>query len=81
MNRLTAYITYVPRLRRTSTEILNKRKTAYLQGSTTSHWPEKVEIKTHPWGFGPGYIAKGFGEIKPTLTETGTIPNERLKVI
>ena len=81
LNRLTCYITYVPRIRRTSTEMLDKRKTAYLQGATTSHWPEKVEVKTYPWGFGPNYIAKGFRQLVPKVTEIGTIPEERLKVI
>lgn len=81
INRLTTYITCVPRNRCTSEEITQKRIQAYLDGSTTSHWPEKVEIKTYPWGFGPRYESRGYGRIQPTLTESGTIPADRLQYI
>lgn len=80
LNRLTAYITYVPRTR-TSVETTERRKQAYYEGATTSHWPEKLEIKKYPWGFGPRYESKGFKQITPSLTSTGSIPEERLKHI
>jgi len=81
LNRLTVYVTYVPRSRRTSEAQLAERKAAYMSGATTSHWPNKVEIKTYPWGFGPAYEAKGFGRITPTLDAEGNIPADRLKYI
>lgn len=80
LDRLTAYITYVPKTRRTDPAQLEERKNAYKKGYTTSHWPNKVEIKTYPWGFGPTYEARGFGQIIPKL-ENGEIPKERLKYI
>jgi len=81
LNRLTVYITYVPRSRRTSEAQLEQRKAAYKNGSTTSHWPNRVEVKTYPWGFGPAYEAKGFGKIAPRLDADGEIPADRLKYI
>lgn len=85
LNRLTAYICYVPRSR--VAEALREshraqRKAVYKAGDTMSHWPDKLERKTYPWGFGPAYEAKGFGRIQPTLdADTGKIPADRLKYI
>jgi hypothetical protein len=79
LNRLTCYITYVPRSR-TNNKIVEKRKKAYINGDTTSHWPEKVEVKTYPWGFGPGYEKKNFKNIIVKLEgNNDVIPSERLK--
>lgn len=74
INRLTAYITFAPILETYNKELRTK---VYLAGDTTSHWPNKVEVKKYPWGFGPNYEAKGFGKIKPE----STIPEERKKYI
>ena len=73
LDRLTAYITMIPK----SVKLKEKRLDAYRNGETCSHWPNKVEIKRYPWGFGPRYIAKGFHKIVP-LPE---IPKERLALI
>jgi ectoine hydroxylase-related dioxygenase (phytanoyl-CoA dioxygenase family) len=81
LNRLTVYVTYVPRSRRTSEMQLTQRTDAYKAGATTSHWPDKVEVKTYPWGFGPAYEAKGFGHLVPRLDINGAIPAERLMFI
>ena len=81
LNRLTVYVTYVPHSRRTSELQLVQRTDAYKAGATTSHWPDKVEVKTYPWGFGPAYEAKGFGQLVPRLDENGAIPAERLRFI
>ena len=80
LNRLTSYITFVPRSR-TNNEIVENRKKAYKDSHTTSHWPNKVEIKTYPWGFGPTYEKRGFKNIKSKLDDNGEIPSERLKYI
>jgi len=80
LNRLTTYVTYSPRSR-TTPEITAKRRQAYLDGITTSHWPEKLEPKTYPWGFGPRYETRGFKQLKPKVSETGGIPEDRLAFI
>jgi ectoine hydroxylase-related dioxygenase (phytanoyl-CoA dioxygenase family) len=74
LDRLTAYITFVPRSRRLNQAQFEERKKVYLEGHTTSHWPNKVEIKRYPWGFGPNYEAKGFKRI----VVNKEIPPERL---
>lgn len=81
VNRLTAYITFVPRTRRLNQEQFEERKEVYKQGETTSHWPNKVEIKRYPWGFGPTYERRGYHSILPKLNSDGTIPEERLALI
>lgn len=48
-NRLTAYITYLPKLVRPN-NILEKRLNAYYNSETTSHWANKCEIKRYLWG-------------------------------
>jgi ectoine hydroxylase-related dioxygenase (phytanoyl-CoA dioxygenase family) len=80
LNRLTAYITFVPRSWRTNQAQFEKRKETYKLGQTTSHWPNKVDVKTYPWGFGPRYVQRGFGKITPTL-ENDTIPQKRLSLM
>ena len=77
LTRLTAYITYVPRSR-TTPEITAQRRQAYVDAVSTSHWPDKLEPKAYPWGFGPRYEARGFGKIKPRLNVDGSIPTDRL---
>jgi ectoine hydroxylase-related dioxygenase (phytanoyl-CoA dioxygenase family) len=74
LDRLTAYITFIPRSRRTNQAQLEKRKEAYLNGNTTSHWPNKVEIKVYPWGFGPTYERRNYKKIEID----SNIPQERL---
>ena len=77
LNRLTAYITFVPKNWRTEPKILEDRKAAYIVGHATSHWPNKVQLKMYPWGFGPMYQRRGFKSIQPNRD----IPEERLGYI
>lgn len=79
-NRLTTYITYLPKSLR-SDNILIKRQQAYLDTKTTSHWANKCEVKKYPWGFKPNYEKKGFGDISCKLDENGFIPDDRLKFL
>lgn len=80
INRLTAYITYLPKEKR-SQEILEKRIEAYKNGKTTSHWANKCELKTYPFGFKTRYESRGFLNIIPKLNENGEIPIERLNLL
>ena len=80
INRLTAYITYLPKDKR-SQEILIKRIEAYKNGKTTSHWANKCELKTYPFGFKTRYESRGFLNIIPNLEENGEIPMERLNLL
>ena len=80
INRLTAYITYLPKEKR-SQEILIKRIEAYKNGKTTSHWANKCELKTYPFGFKTRYESRGFLNIIPKLEENGEIPMERLNLL
>ena len=61
-NRLTAYITYLPKSLR-PLDVLEKRKQAYLDSKTTSHWANKCELKRYPFGFKTNYEKKGFGDL------------------
>ena len=79
-NRLTAYITFLPKELR-SEKILRKRIEAYKNSDTTSHWANKCEIKKYPYGFGPNYEKKGFTKIKSKLRHDGKIPESRSKFI
>ena len=74
IDRLTAYITFIPRSRRTNQAQIEQRKNAYLNGNATSHWPNKVEIKVYPWGFGPTYERRGYKKILPEKD----IPEKRI---
>ena len=80
LNRLTAYITYLPKHLRTP-GILQKRIDAYKNSQTTSHWANKCELKRYPFGFKKTYESRGYGSIKSHLDEEGYIPNERLELL
>jgi hypothetical protein len=79
-NRLTAYITYLPKELR-SEDIKQKRIEAYKNAETTSHWANKCEIKRYPYGFGPNYEKKNFKKIQSRLDSNGEIPKFRCKFI
>jgi len=90
-NRLTAYISYQPKINR-STSIYQKRLDAYNHNDTTSHWATKCELKKYPWGFAPRYMSRGFNTLKSRMDietiETPTrvfsvkkIPIDRLELI
>ena len=80
LNRLTAYITFLPKYLRNK-DIKLKRISSYMNGKTTSHWANKCEVKTYPFGFKTNYENKNFKEISPKLEEDGSIPVERLQFI
>ena len=79
INRVTAYITYLPRTLQTD-DIRQERINAYKNSQTTSHWANKCEIKKYPYGFGPMYEYRGYNTITPELSN-GEIPNDRLQLI
>ena len=79
MDRVTAYISYLPKNLR-SKDILEKRIKAYIENKTTSHWSNKCEIKKYPWGFQKNYENKGFGHIKSKI-ENNKIPLERYELL
>ena len=79
LNRVTAYIAYLPKSIRSDT-ILYKKIQAYYDAKSTSHWANQCQIKTYPWGFGPRYETRGYGCIIPKL-EDGKIPEDRLNLL
>lgn len=74
-DRLTCYVTYLPRALR-SEEVFDQKIQAYNNADGTSHWANRCEVKKYPWGFGPRYESRGFQRIKP-----GYLTDERLLVI
>ena len=76
LDRLTCYVTYLPRSYRTSESVFEHKVKAYENGDGTSHWANRCEIKKYPWGFGPRYESHGFHRIKP-----GELTDERLLII
>ena len=79
LNRLTAYITYQP-LSIRPPNILGKRIAAYKEGSTTSHWANRCELKRYPYGFKTRYESRGYHTITPTL-DAGNIPTKRSELL
>lgn len=79
MNRLTAYITYVPKIRQTK-EIVEARKMGYLKGDTTSHWADRHEVKKIPSRLKHRYLKRGFVDLQPKLVD-GEIPPEYHELI
>ena len=79
INRLSAYITFVPKDRQTP-EIIEQRKAAYLTGVATSHYADRFEPKTIPGRIRANYAARNFNDLKPKL-EKGNIPDDRLELI
>ena len=83
-NRLTCYIAYLPKTTipdNIKEKIFEERKSAYLNGESTSHWSNKCEIKKYPNRFEATYTKRGFGKINPTLNDKGEIPADRLKLL
>lgn len=81
LNRLTCYVTYLPRAWR-SAQVLEAKVSAYKTGDATSHWAHRCEIKKYPWGFGPQYEKKEFVRCIPRIgLGSGSIPAERLAVM
>lgn len=87
LNRLTCYITYLPKEKR-SEEVKKKRINAYLTASTTSHWSNKCELKRYPYGFKSRYESRGFSKITPTFEPVREdnvlkmiIPSKRLNLL
>lgn len=80
LNRLTTYITYQPKVLR-PLPILQKRIDAYMNSRTTSHWANKCELKSYPFGFKSRYESRGYHNITSTLDDNGEIPAERLALL
>ena len=80
INRLTAYVTFLPKSLRPE-PIKELREETYKNGKTTSHWSNRCEVKTYPYGFKKLYESRGFNTLVPRLTETGDIPPERLNLL
>lgn len=80
INRFTPYITFLPKSLRTE-KVKKERIEAYINGKATSHWSNKCEIKTYPYGFKKLYESRGFNTLEPRLTIDGKIPEERLNLL
>ena len=80
INRLTTYITFMPKNLR-SENILNQKIEAYKNGKSTSHWANKCEIKKYPYGYKNKYESRNFKNIIPYLDENSNIPSERLELL
>lgn len=76
LNRLTCYITYLPKTCR-SKKILRERISAYKESKTTSHWANKCELKRYPFGFKTRYESRGFQSIV-SYKVNDEIPEDRL---
>ena len=79
LNRLSAYITFVPKSRQTL-EIVERRKKGYLAGDSCSHWAERHEVKKIPFHLRKRYLARNFNTLKPKL-RLGKIPKKYLKLL
>ena len=79
LNRVTAFITMLPKSIR-SQEALEEKKKAYLEGASSTHWANKCILVKYPYGFKKRYLERGFGNITPKLVN-GEIPTERLELI
>ena len=80
INRISAYITFAPKTRRNE-ETLEKRKRGYIQGETTSHWPNKFEPKRVPFSVSKHYKERNLKHLTPLLTKNNDIPIDRLMYI
>lgn len=79
LNRLTAYISFLPKYLR-SENVLQKKCDAYKNGSGTSHWSNQCQIKRYPFGFKKTFLKRGYQDIQPTLVND-EIPTERLNLL
>jgi hypothetical protein len=79
LNRLSAYITFVPKDRQ-SEDVLKERIQGYFKGASTSHYADRFEEKRIPGRIVARYAARGFNDLKPRL-ENGEIPKDRLELI
>lgn len=75
LNRLSAYITFVPKDRQTM-ESKIKRLAGYYTGNCTSHWADRYEEKKLPFHIATRF--KAYNHLKPKLEEDGSIPQDRL---
>tara|TARA_Y100000389_G_scaffold204851_1_gene260175 strand:- start:2145 stop:3098 length:954 start_codon:yes stop_codon:yes gene_type:complete len=84
LNRLSAYVTFVPQERQPK-NIFRKRLLGYLGhhelGGTTSHWADRWEPKKVPSRARGTYAKRNLRRLTPTLDEEGNIPLERLRLI
>ena len=80
INRITAYVTFLPEALRTE-KVRSERIKTYIDGKTTSHWSNRCEVKRYPFGFKKLYESRGFNTLTPTMTADGKIPAERLELL
>ena len=76
INRITAYISFQPKSTRPA-KAKEARENTYYNGKTTSHWSNRCEVKTYPFGFKTRYESRGFNALKPRITSDNKIPAER----
>lgn len=79
LNRVTAFITMLPKSIRSQENFIEKKK-AYLEGASSTHWANKCILVKYPYGFKKRYLERGFGNISPKLVN-GEIPTERLQLL
>ena len=75
LNRLSAYITFVPKDRQTM-ESKIKRLAGYYTGNCTSHWADRYEEKKLPFHIAARF--KTYNHLKSKLEEDGSIHQDRL---
>tara|TARA_B100000674_G_C37756622_1_gene875924 strand:- start:19 stop:933 length:915 start_codon:yes stop_codon:yes gene_type:complete len=80
INRLSAYITFVPRDRQ-SEKIRQERIKGYFSGDSCSHWADRYEVKKIPYHIYNKFKKGGFNVLSPGTDEKGDIPAERLELI
>ena len=79
INRLTVYITYMPRTCSTD-ENTTKRIEAYLNGKTCTHWANKCVITKIPWNLITKHENKNLNNLQPLL-ENSNIPLNRKRLL
>lgn len=80
INRLSAYITFVPKSRQ-SLETKNERISGYKNGMSCSHWADRMEIKKLPFHLKKRYLERDFNNLTPRLVANGNIPKKFLDII
>ena len=63
-----------------SEKIRRKRIEAYINGKTCSHWSNKCELKSYPYGFKKRYLEKKLNDLKPLLIND-KIPSKRYNLL
>jgi len=80
LNRLSAYITFVPKLRR-PLNIKNERISGYKNGLNCSHWADRMEVKKLPFHLKKRYLERNFHNLIPKLDTDGNIPKKYMEIM